>query len=54
MHEPVKEHLEDYLKGYGDREMPPELAAHLEACAACTEELREWGELARIYKALRL
>jgi predicted anti-sigma-YlaC factor YlaD len=53
MHEPVKENLEDYLKGYGDREMPPELAAHLGACSACAEELREIAEQARLFQALR-
>jgi anti-sigma factor RsiW len=53
MHEPVKEHLEDYLYGYGNREMPLELAAHLKACTACTEELQELREQAQLLQALR-
>jgi anti-sigma factor RsiW len=53
MHEPVKENLEEYLKGYGDREMPSRFVEHLDACPQCAGEVRELREQAALLKALR-
>jgi len=34
MHEPIRENLEEFLKGSA-RQMPQEFQAHLEACEGC-------------------
>lgn len=39
MHQPVKDNLEEYLNRRGDREMPGEMAAHIQACLSCASEL---------------
>jgi anti-sigma factor RsiW len=39
MHQPIRDGLEDYLKG-GERRMPLEFDAHLAQCHACAEQLR--------------
>ena len=41
MHQPVKDNLEAYLNRRGDREMPGEMAAHLQACLSCAKELEQ-------------
>jgi hypothetical protein len=41
MHQPVKDNLEEYLNRHGDREMPGEMAAHLQACLSCVKELEQ-------------
>jgi len=41
MHQPVKDNLEEYLNRHGDREMPGEMAAHLQACLKCAKEIEQ-------------
>jgi hypothetical protein len=41
MHQPVKDNLEDYLNRRGEREMPGEMAAHLQACLSCAREFEQ-------------
>ena len=41
MHQPVKDNLEEYLNRRGDREMPGEMAAHLQECLNCAKELEQ-------------
>src|SRR5271166_6588032 len=41
MHQPVKDNLEAYLNRRGDREMPDQMAAHLQACLSCVKELEQ-------------
>jgi hypothetical protein len=53
MHQPVKDNLEDYLKGVSgnySRAVPPEMKTHLDSCGECAEEL---GVLAMHSAALR-
>ena len=40
MHQPIKEGLEEYLRGAGKGENPREFDAHLAACQSCAQELR--------------
>lgn len=39
MHQPIRDSLEEYLKGSGDREISQEFTAHLASCKACADEL---------------
>jgi hypothetical protein len=41
MHQPVKDNLEEYLNRHGEREMPGEMAAHLQACLSCAKEFEQ-------------
>jgi anti-sigma factor RsiW len=40
MHQPIKEGLEEYLRGAGKGTNPREFDAHLAACQSCAQELR--------------
>lgn len=56
MHKPVRENLEEYLKGRGGnftRRIPSEMEAHLGSCAECTGELREFEEHAAALRSFR-
>jgi len=39
MHQPIRDNLEEYLKGSA-RKVPQEFQAHLETCEECTSQLR--------------
>jgi len=41
MHQPIRDHLEDYLSDPDDRNIPPEFRAHLASCNTCANELRD-------------
>src|SRR5712692_7909030 len=40
MHQPIRDNLEEYLRGFAGRTIPQEFSAHLAACPACANELR--------------
>jgi anti-sigma factor RsiW len=53
MHRPIKERLEDFLRGTCDRELLREFEAHLEACEPCFQEVQEMRAQALAVRALR-
>jgi hypothetical protein len=56
MHQPVKDSLEEYLKGMGGaftRPLPSEMEAPLASCRECAEELRRLERQAVVLRSLR-
>lgn len=51
MHQPIREHLEDYLKG-ASRSIPPEFGAHLASCEGCASEVRLMEQQSRALRSL--
>jgi len=51
MHEPIRDNLEEYLRGSAGK-IPREFEAHLEACKGCATELGQMDEQARILRSL--
>ncbi len=52
MHQPIRDNLEDYLKG-STRQVPQEFHAHLGACEECASELRLLEAQAKMLRSLR-
>lgn len=52
MHQPIKDSLEEYLKG-STRQVPQAFHAHLEACEDCASELRLFETQANMLRSLR-
>lgn len=52
MHQPIKDNLEDYLKGTA-RKMPQEFQTHMEACGECAGELRMLELQSEMLRSLR-
>jgi len=52
MHEPIRENLEEFLKGPA-RQMPQEFQAHLEACEECAGELRLLQAQSKMLRSLQ-
>ncbi|MBZ5610939.1 MAG: hypothetical protein LAP38_21960 [Acidobacteriia bacterium] len=52
MHEPIRDNLEDYLRGPAGR-IPQEFGAHLEACEECAGELKGLETQARMLRSLK-
>lgn len=52
MHEPIRDGLEEYLKGPAG-ELPREFHSHLEACEGCSDELRALQAQAELMRVLR-
>jgi hypothetical protein len=52
MHDPIRENLEDYLRGSADR-IPQEFHAHLDGCEDCATELRLYELQSEIMRSLR-
>lgn len=52
MHQPIKDNLEEYLKGSA-RQVPQAFHAHLEACEDCASELRLLEMQATMLRSLR-
>ncbi len=52
MHQPIRDNLEEYLKGPAGK-IPQEFQAHLAACEDCASELRLYQLQAEILRALR-
>jgi predicted anti-sigma-YlaC factor YlaD len=57
MHQPVKDNLEEYLKGVSGRfqkPLPPDVEKHLEACGECRKELKEFERQTVALRSLRV
>src|SRR5258706_12207579 len=52
MHEPIRENLEEFLKGPAHR-MPQEFQVHLEACEECASELRLFQAQSKMLRSLQ-
>lgn len=52
MHEPIRENLEEFLKG-PTHQMPQEFQAHLEACEECASELRLLQAQSKMLRSLQ-
>jgi hypothetical protein len=52
MHQPIRDNLEEYLKG-STRQVPQEFHVHLETCGDCARELREYQAQAAMLQLLR-
>jgi len=52
MHQPIKENLEDYLKGTA-RTIPQDFQAHVQACGECASELRMLESQSEMLRSLR-
>jgi len=52
MHQPIRDHVEEYLKGTA-RSVPREFQEHLQACQDCAGELRLLAQQSRALQALR-
>jgi len=52
MHEPIRENLEEFLKGPA-HQMPQEFQAHLEACEECASELRLFQAQSKMLRSLQ-
>jgi hypothetical protein len=53
MHQPIREGLEEYLNGAGDRTIPQDFSAHLASCQECAEEVRLFQDQAQSLRLLR-
>jgi anti-sigma factor RsiW len=56
MHQPVRDNLEEYLRGVSGRfqkPLPPDVENHLEACGECRTELSEFESHTMALRALR-
>ncbi|HYW84677.1 MAG TPA: hypothetical protein VFB30_15550 [Spirochaetia bacterium] len=56
MHQPVKDNLEEYLRGVGGRftrPLPPEMKAHLASCGECAEKLSRLERQSVALRSLR-
>ena len=53
MHQPIREGLEEYLNGAGDRAIPRDFTAHLATCKDCADELRLIQDQAQSLRLLR-
>jgi hypothetical protein len=52
MHQPIRDNLEEYLKGSA-RQVPQEFHAHLKTCGDCARELQEYQAQAAMLQSLR-
>src|SRR5580658_2208742 len=52
MHQPIRDNLEEYLKG-STRKIPQEFHAHLETCEDCADELRQFQGQAEMLRLLQ-
>ena len=52
MHQPIRDNLEEYLKG-STRKVPQEFHAHLVACEECASELRLLETQAKMLRSLQ-
>lgn len=52
MHDPIRENLEDHLRGSANR-IPQEFHAHLDGCEDCATELRLYELQSEIMRSLR-
>ncbi len=52
MHRPIKERLEEYLRGRGHARIPEEFRSHMETCNGCRQEVEGMTEQARLLRLL--
>jgi len=52
MHQPIRDNLEDYLKG-STQQIPQEFHTHLETCEDCGNELRQFQGQAEMLRLLQ-
>lgn len=52
MHQPIRDNLEDYLKG-STQQIPQEFHTHLEMCEDCANELRQFQGQAEMLRLLQ-
>jgi len=52
MHQPIRDNLEEYLKG-STRRIPQEFHAHLDTCEDCADELRQFQGQAEMLRLLQ-
>src|ERR1700759_2464855 len=52
MHQPIRDNLEEYLKG-STHQVPQEFHAHLEGCEECANELRLFQGQAEMLRLLQ-
>lgn len=53
MHEPIKDHVEEYLTRSDRTSLPAEFTAHLLGCAECRDELSIMEKHARVVRVLK-
>ena len=53
MHEPIVNHVEDYLTRSDSTSLPAEFSAHLVSCAECRRELAAMETHARVVRVLK-
>ncbi len=52
MHQPIRDNLEEYLKG-STRQVPQEFHTHLKTCGDCARELQQYQAQAEMLQLLR-
>jgi hypothetical protein len=52
MHDPIRDNLEDYLRGSASK-IPQEFQAHLDRCEECASELRLYEQQSEILRSIR-
>jgi len=52
MHQPIRDNLEEYLKG-STRQVPQEFHAHLKTCEDCARELQQYEAHSAMLQSLR-
>jgi anti-sigma factor RsiW len=53
MHEAIRDHLEEYLRGPADRKIPIQFREHLATCADCSQELQDMEAQSEAFRVLR-
>lgn len=53
MHQPIQDHLEQYLEDPAHRSIPRSFRSHLESCSPCATELRALSQQAALLRKLR-
>ena len=53
MHQAIRDNLEEYLKGFGERQAPAEFTAHLASCRQCSDDLLTMDRQTRLLRSLR-
>ena len=54
MHEPIREHLEDFLTGSALKNVPDEFRSHLDSCPACKAEMDAFRSQSELMQLLRV
>lgn len=54
MHQPTKDHLEQFLRNPGDSSIAPEFKSHLDGCDSCQADLQAFNEQNELLRSLRV